>query len=109
MAADAGASGTLPAEIQGLLATGQANEAMAALRAAAARFGSAGDRPSQVRALIQLASLQAGAGQFDAAQGLLRNCVDGAGQTGDGQLIAEARLALGQYLLSTSYAAAAEQ
>jgi tetratricopeptide (TPR) repeat protein len=89
-------------------AAGQGNEAMAALQQAAELFKSAGDRPSQIRALIQLAALQAGAGQVDSAKRLLQSCVDGASQSGDDQLIAEAHLGLGQLLLSTRYAAAAE-
>jgi tetratricopeptide (TPR) repeat protein len=89
------------------LTTGAGGEAMASFRAASDLFGSAGDRPSQVRALIQLALLQGAAGQFEAAKGLVHDCLGTAVEIADDQLTCEARLAGGQLLFDTGDVAAA--
>lgn len=88
-------------------AAGQGGDAMVTMQGASELFSQAGDRASQIRALIQVASLQAAAGQLDAARNLVRSCRGTASQIGDNQLIAEVRLAAGQLLLNTRYAAAA--
>jgi len=88
-------------------AAGQGVQALAAMQEAAELFGLAGDRASQARALIQVASLQAASGQFDTAKNLLGSCLATAGQLADSRLTCEVRLATGQLLLSTRYAAGA--
>jgi len=79
-------------------AAGRGGDAMAAMAEAAELFRQAGDRPGQVRAQVQLASLRGAAGQPDAALGLLRDCL---ATLGDGQLVAEVRCAAGQLLLGS--------
>jgi tetratricopeptide (TPR) repeat protein len=88
-------------------AADQGGDAITAMQGASELFSHAGDPASQIRALIQVASLRAAAGEFDAAKSLVRDCFNSASQIGDNQLIAEARLAAGQLLLNTRYAAAA--
>ena len=89
------------------VAMGRSGDAMAAMAEAAGLFQQAGDRPSEIRAQIQMASLQAAAGQPDAALGLLRDCLTAACALDGGQLVAEVRAATGQLLLGSGNVPAA--
>jgi tetratricopeptide (TPR) repeat protein len=75
-------------------------EALSAIQQAAQLFSQAGDRPSEIRAQIQAASLLVSSGQADNGMGLLRRCLDGATRLGDNQLVTDVRGAAGQMLLS---------
>lgn len=86
---------------------GLGGEALATMREASDLFGRAGDRCSQIRVQMQVAGLHVAAGQFDAAESILRACLEGASQLRDGQLLSEAHLTAGQVLLAKRYAAAA--
>jgi tetratricopeptide (TPR) repeat protein len=88
---------------------GDSGEAASALQQAAQLFGEAGDRPSEIRAQIELAGLLASSGQADNAMGLLQRCLAAASQVGGNQLMAEVHGAVGQLLLGLGRPQAAAQ